>query len=502
MDPAPANDRSRAPSLVRALRHRNFQLFFGGQLVSLVGTWMQTIAQSWLVYRLTDSALLLGLVGFVGQIPVFILAPVGGAVADRLPRRAVVVATQTAAMLLAFALAALTLTGLVRPWHVFILAGCLGVVNAFDMPARQAFVVEMVDRDDLPNAIALNSSIVNGARVVGPALAGILVGAIGEGYCFLANGVSFLAVIGGLLAMRIPAYHGRARPPRAPALAAILEGFAFVARTPAVRALLLLLGLVSVTSMPYVVLMPIYADRILHGGARALGLLMGATGAGALVGALALAARDDLRGLGRWVAASGAGFGIALVLFAASRSLWLSTALLVPVGLFMMVQMAGCNTLIQSMVPDALRGRVMAVYTMMLMGMAPLGALLAGALAGRIGAPATVIAGGLVCLLGSAWFGSRLPSLRPGVRELLARRRAEAGEGSARLVGDATFRIGSILVGACPASSVPRGSSSALGRASSVPARASSVPGESSSALGRAWGPRTSAARSPGERDG
>ncbi len=414
----------RGASLARALRHRNFRLFFGGQLVSLVGTWMQSIAQSWLVYRLTGSALLLGLVGFAGQIPVCVLAPVGGAVADRFPRRTIVVITQTASMLLAFALAALTLTGVVRPAHVFVLAALLGVVNAFDMPARQAFVVEMVGREDLANAIALNSSIVNGARVIGPAIAGLLVGAIGEGYCFLANGVSFVAVIWGLLAMRIPPPAPR---PRVDPVKAIVEGFGFVARTRIVLALLLLLGLVSVTGMPYVVLMPIFADDILHGGARGLGLLMGATGVGALIGALALAARDDLRGLGRWVAASAAGFGVSLVLFALSRSLWLSVALLVPAGLFMMVQMAGSNTLIQSMVPDALRGRVMAVYAMMLMGMAPIGALLAGALAGRIGAPSTVIAGGVACVVGAALFASRLPALRPGARALIAQRRAEVG---------------------------------------------------------------------------
>jgi MFS family permease len=413
-------------SLLRALRHRNFRLFFGGQLVSLVGTWMQTIAQSWLVYRLTGSALLLGLVGFAGQIPVCVLAPVGGAVADRFPRRTVVVITQTASMLLAFVLAALTLTDVIRPAHVFVLAGMLGVVNAFDMPARQAFVVEMVGREDLPNAIALNSSIVNGARVAGPAIAGLLVGAIGEGYCFLANGISFLAVIGGLLAMRIPPAERR---PHGDAIAAIVEGFGFVTRTEIIRALLLLLGLVSIAGMPYAVLMPIFADRILHGGARGLGLLMGATGVGALIGALALAARDGLRGLGRWVAVSAAGFGVSLILFALSRSFWLSVVLLVPAGLFMMVQMAGSNTLIQSMVPDALRGRVMSVYAMMLMGMAPIGALLAGALAGRIGAPGTVIAGGVACLAGAALFGSKLPALRPGARALLAQRRAEAGEG-------------------------------------------------------------------------
>jgi MFS family permease len=289
----------------------------------------------------------------------------------------------------------------------------------------------MVGRVDLSNAIALNSSMFNGARIVGPAIAGVLVGAIGEGWCFFANGVSFLAVIAGLLAMRLPdgapaARHASSKKPSA--AADIVEGFAFVARAAPIRALLLLLGLASVTAMPYTVLMPIFADGILHGGARGLGLLMGASGVGALAGALSLAARADGRGLGRWVARAGAGFGASLILFAASRWFWLSAALLVPVGFFMMVQTTGTNTLIQSMVPDALRGRVLSVYLMMLGGMAPFGALLGGALADRIGAPLTVAAGGAACFLGSAVFAARLSSLRPLARALVAARREEAGE--------------------------------------------------------------------------
>ena len=414
------------PWLVRALRHRNYRLFLGGQLVSLVGTWMQSVAQSWLIYRITGSAMLLGLVGFAGQIPVFLLGPLGGAVADRHNRHRLLLATQTASMVPAFILAALTLLGIVRPWEIFALAAVLGVVNAFDIPARQVFVVELVGRDDLMNAIALNSSMFNGARVIGPAIAGILVGAIGEGWCFFANGVSFLAVIGSLAAMRLPAVTA---PPRdASALAHIVEGFRFVARARAIRALLLLLGLVSLSAMPYVVLMPVFADTILHGGARALGLLMGASGLGALLGGLALAARRELRGLGRWIAVSCAAFGVCLMLFALSRSFWLSTALLVPTGLFMMVQMAGSNTLVQSMAPDALRGRVMAVYSMMFMGMAPFGALLSGALASRIGAPATVAAGGAACLAGSIVFATRLASWRPAARAMLEERKQEAAE--------------------------------------------------------------------------
>ncbi|AUX44219.1 MFS transporter [Sorangium cellulosum] len=414
------------PSLLRALRHRNYQLFFAGQLVSLVGTWMQSVAQSWLVYRLTGSSLLLGTVGFATQIPVFLLAPIGGAVADRRQRHRILVATQSSAMVLALGLAALTLSGHVVVWHILAFGVLLGAVNAFDIPARQSFVVEMVGREDLANAIALNSSMFNGARIIGPAVAGILVGAIGEAWCFLANGVSFLAVIASLLAMHVPP-----RPPpageRGSALAATAEGFRFVARTGAIRALLVLLGVVSVTAMPYAVLMPIFADRILGGGAQGLGTLMGASGVGALLGALVLASRKRLRGLGAWVAAACAGFGAALILFALSRTFWLSALLLVPVGFSMMVQMAGSNTLVQAMVPDALRGRVMAVYAMMFMGMAPLGALLAGTLADRIGAPATVASGGACCIVAAAVFARRLPSLRQQARELIIAQQMAAG---------------------------------------------------------------------------
>jgi len=399
-----------ATGTFRALRHRNFRLFFGGQLISLVGTWMQNIAQSWLVYRLTGSPLLLGLVGFAGQAPVFFLATVGGAVADRRARRDVLIATQTTAMLLALVLATLTLSGHVRPWHVFALASTLGVVNAFDIPARQAFVVEMVGKPDMGNAIALNSSMFNGARILGPSVAGVLVASIGEGWCFAANGVSFLAVIAGLAAMRLPKFEPK--PMSSRPLAHAAEGFRFVARTPPVRAVLLLLGVISVMGMPYAVLMPIFADRLLHAGARGLGILMGSSGVGALVGALLLARRESAHGLGRWIATAAGSFGVALVLFSLSRSLWLSAALLVPVGGSMMMQMAASNTLVQTMTPDSLRGRVMAVYAMTFMGMAPMGALLAGAAAQRIGAPATVAAGGVVSVLGALVFAARLPSLR------------------------------------------------------------------------------------------
>ncbi len=424
----------------RALRHRNFQLFFSGQLISLVGTWMQTVAQSWLVYRMTGSGLLLGAVGFASQIPVFLVAPIGGITADRSNRQRVVIGTQIASMTLAFILAGLTLANKIQVWHIFTLAALLGVVNAFDIPGRQAFLVDMVGKDDLMNAIALNSSMFNGARVIGPAVAGVLVARLGEGWCFFANGVSYLAVITGLAMMKVHA------PPRASQHASplehIAEGFRFVNRTAPIRALLVLLGLVSVTGMPYVVLMPIFADKILRNGGQMfasmigshdlgavrLGILMGAAGVGALLGALTLAARSGVKGLGRWISVCCAGFGVTLVLFALSKSFWVSVLLLLPAGYFIMLQMAASNTLIQVMVPDALRGRTMAVYSMMFMGMAPVGALLGGALSDRLGAPWTVAIGGIVSVLGAWWFSVQLPKIRVEARRLIIAQSMAGGE--------------------------------------------------------------------------
>lgn len=397
----------RLPAALRALRHRDYRIFFFGQFVSLSGSWMQSVAQSWLIYRLTGSAVMLGSVNFAGQIPVFLLAPLGGAAADRFPRRRILLCTQAASMLLAATLAALTLAGAVREWHVFVLAALLGVVNAFDIPARQSFVVDMVGKEDLINAIALNSSMFNGARIVGPAVAGLLVATVGEGWCFFANAASYVAVLASLLLLRAEGRPRASRP--GTAFERVRAGFGFVARTGPVRALMLLLGLVSLAGMPYAVLMPIFADRILGGGAGSLGVLMGASGVGALLGAVVLAARRSLRGLGRWVAASSGAFGVSLILFSLSRSFWLSALLLVPAGFAVMLQMASSNTLVQSMVPDELRGRVMAVYSMMFMGMAPLGALVAGTLAGRLGAPLTVALGGAACIAGAALFWLRLP---------------------------------------------------------------------------------------------
>jgi MFS family permease len=401
------------PSALRALRHRNFRLFFGGQLISLIGTWMQIIAQSWLVYRLTGSAILLGLIGFCSQIPVLVVSPLGGTIADRYHRHRIIVIAQATAMLLAFVLALLTLTNHVRIWHVFVLSAALGLVNAFDIPARQSFFIEMVGRDDLMNAIALNASMFNSARIIGPAVAGILVARIGEGWCFLANAVSYMAVLAGLCLMSVPP------PSRSPvngsALASIREGFEFAWRMQTIRSLLLLLGILSLAGMPYVVLMPIFADQVLHGGAKGLGLLMGASGLGALLGALTVGSRHHVHGLGRWAALAAVGFGVSLIVFSLSRSFWLSAAMLLPAGFSMMVEMAASNTLIQTMVPDELRGRVMSIYLMMFMGMAPFGALLAGLCAQNMGAPTTVALGGVVCIAGALVLGPRLVALHAEV---------------------------------------------------------------------------------------
>ncbi len=416
--------RKQWPVALRALRHRNYRLFFFGQLISLIGTWMDPVAESWLVYRLTGSALLLGTVAFAGQIPVFLLVPIGGMVADRYNRRSILVVTQSLTMVLTLILAGLTLTHVVQTWHVMLLAALIGVINAFDIPARQAFVVDMVSREDLVNAIALNSSIFNGARVIGPALAGIVVAAIGEGWCFFANGLSFFAVLAGLLMMTAP------RPRLAikgPPLQNLIEGFRFVIRAGPVRTLMLLLALIIFTGTPCAVLMPVFAGQILHGGARALGLLMGASGVGALSGAITLATRKNMSGLVRWIVVACNSFGAALILFSLSRIFWFSVALLVLLGFSITLELASSNSLIQSMVPDHLRGRVMAVSSMMLMGMAALGAPLAGGLAETIGAPMTVALSGVISIIGGIVFATRLPALHLATQELIAAQQMSGG---------------------------------------------------------------------------
>ncbi len=405
---------ARGKALLRALRHRNYRLFFTGQSVSLIGTWITRVATSWLVYRLTHSAGMLGIVGFAGQIPTFLLAPFAGVWVDRLDRYRVLLTTQVLAMLQSFALAALALSGVIQIWHVLALQAFQGMINAFDTPARQSFVVEMVaDRVDLPNAIALNSSIVNGARLIGPSIAGLLIAWVGEGWCFLVDGVSYIAVIVSLLLMRIVRRQRAART--ANMLEDLRSGFRYALGFPPILALLLLLALVSLAGMPYTVLLPLVADRVLHGGSHTLGFLMGAAGVGALFGALYLASRNTVLGLGRVIALATALFGAALVAFSFSRWLLLSLALLALVGTGFMVQIAASNTVLQTIVREEMRGRVMAFYTMAFMGMAPFGSLLAGALAARLGAPAAIRAGGIGCLAGAAVFARWLPRIREHV---------------------------------------------------------------------------------------
>jgi MFS family permease len=405
--------------VVRALRHRNYRLFFSGQTVSLIGTWMTRIATSWLVYRLTKSALLLGVVGFSGQIPTFLLAPFAGVWVDRWNRHRVLVVTQVLAMIQSFALAILTLLGRITVWDVIWLGAFQGLINAFDMPGRQAFVVEMVeDRRDLGNAIALNSSMVNMARLIGPSIAGIIIAGVGEGYCFLIDGFSYIAVIISLLAMRLkPQNVARAASNM---LEELRDGWRYVAQSPAIRAILLLLALVSLVGMPYTVLMPIFAGTILHGGPHTLGFLMGASGVGALTGAVILAARKSVLGLGRIVIFSAAAFGFGLAAFSQSRVLWLSYVLMFVTGYGMMQQMAASNTILQTIVDEDKRGRVMSYYTMSFMGMAPFGSLLAGGIANRLGAPVTLLLSGISCTVGAVLFWMNLDSVRRAIRPIYA----------------------------------------------------------------------------------
>jgi MFS family permease len=405
---------------LRALGSRNYRLFFAGQTVSLIGTWMTRLATSWLVYRLTGSAVLLGTVSFCSQIPMFFLAPIAGVWVDRWDRQRTLVLTQVLSMLQSFALAALTIGGVIRIWHLVVLSLVQGVVNAIDMPARQAFVIEMVERrEDLPNAIALNSSMVNATRLIGPAVAGVVIAAIGEGWCFLVDGISYIAVIASLLAMRIRHVEALRQRPRV--LHELVEGWRYVHSSRPISALLLLLALVSLVGMPYTVLMPVFAQRILHGNANTLGFLMAASGVGALAAALFLASRRTVVGLGIWIGSSAALFGAALAAFALSRTLWLSLAILPFAGFGMMQEMAASNTILQTIVDDDKRGRVMAYYAMAFQGVAPFGSLLAGWLSEVIGATETLVIGGALCVLFGVWFMYELPRLRQVVRPIYIR---------------------------------------------------------------------------------
>ena len=390
------------PPRFRALQHRNFQLFIAGQLTSLIGTWMQTTAQLWLVYKLTDSAALLGVFGFANQVPILFLASLGGYIGDRYNRHHGVIWTQTVSMVLAFVLAALTFANIIQVWELIFIAFLSGVVNAFDVPIRQAFLVEMVSIEDLPNAIALNSSIFNGARVVGPAIAGFALAWKGPAWCFFFNGVSFLAVIAALLAMRL--VKKVSKKEAGSPFQSLLQGFRFAMSDLPIRSTLLLLSMLSLLGLQYSVFLPIFASDILHRGAKGFGLLMSAAGVGAVLGALHFAARTSYKGLARWIGATSTVCAVGLVLFSQSRFFWLSMVMLLIVGFCATVQMAATNTTLQNRVPDQLRGRIMAVYATMFMGVQPIGSLIAGGIATRIGAPYTLAVFGTLCFLGSMIF--------------------------------------------------------------------------------------------------
>jgi MFS family permease len=403
--------RYQTSALWRSLRHRDYKLYLCAQLVSVCGTWMQQVAQSWLIYRLTGSATLLGVVGFASQIPIFALGPIGGVLTDRYSPHRIVVRTQTAALLQALLLASLTLSGWVQPIHIIVLGMVLGVVNALDMPARQSLVNQLVSIDDLPNAIALNSSMINAARIVGPAIAGVVVAQVGEGVCFLINAISYLVVIGALLAMRLSRQiSGSAH--QVSLTRSLIEGVNYALAISPIRQLLLLMGLVGFMGMPYITLMPVFAGQIHKGGADALGLMMGAVGIGALLGSLFLARRSKILGLGRIIVTAALTFGTGLILFSFSSIFSLSLAILAVVGCAWMVLVAGCNTALQSLSDDKMRGRIMSLFSMMLVGMAPFGSLIAGWSADHIGAPWVIVIGGFFCALAGLIFARQLPKLR------------------------------------------------------------------------------------------
>lgn len=411
----------RTRSVLRALRHPNYRLYFTGQSISLIGNWMTRLTTSWLVWRLTHSPEMLGLVGFAGQVPTFLLASFAGVWVDRLDRRRLLLMTQVLAMIQSLTLAVLTLSGAIQVWQILALQLLQGVINAFDMPGRQSFLVQLVeDREDLPNAIALNSSMVNGARLVGPSIAGLLIAWVGEGWCFLADGVSYLAVIASLLAMRVITETRVVTRRRV--LYDLRDGLAYVKRFVPIRSILLLLALLGLFGMPYSVLLPIIASKTLHGGPHTLGFLMGAMGVGALAGALYLASRKSVVGLGRFIPIASGTFGVSLVALGLSRSVLLSLALMVATGVGFMVHMASSNTLIQTLVREDMRGRVMALYTIAVMGMAPFGSLIAGSVAARIGAPQTILACGIICVLGALVFARQLPVLREIIRPIYVER--------------------------------------------------------------------------------
>jgi MFS family permease len=401
----------------RAFRSRNYRLYFGGQCVSLIGTWMQQVAMSWLVYRLTGSGSLLGLVAGIGQISVFVLTPFTGVFVDRVHRRNLLITTQTLCTIQAAVLAFLTLSGHIQVWHLVLLSLFLGTVNAFDMPARHSFVIEMVEhKKDLGNAIALNSAMFNSARLVGPSLAGLLVYKLGEGICFLLNAISFFAIIFTLLAMKIPKRETKVEHP--PVFQGLKEGYQYALGFRPILYLLILMALIGLMGMPYMVLMPVFARDVLHGGPQTYGFLMGASGVGALMGSLYLASRRSVLGLVKLNAFAVGAFGVGIIGFSFSRSLPLSLCILLFTGLSMIMHMASSNTLLQTIVDEDKRGRVMSYMAMCSMGMVPFGSFLAGSLSDAIGAPHTLIINGTACIAGALFFYSKLPEIRKAIRPI------------------------------------------------------------------------------------
>jgi len=413
---------SPAGRLTRALQHRNFRLFFGGQSVSLVGTWITRVATSWLVYRLTGSELLLGIAGFAGQIPTLVITPFAGVLVDRHDRRRILLVTQAASLVQSAVLAVLTFTSVITVKQIIWLQVVQGVINSFDTPARQAFVSEMVeDRRDLPNAIALNSSMVNGTRIIGPSIGGLLIAGFGEAWCFAVDSISYVAVIGSIVAMRVPP---RARHEAAEMhlLDELHHGWKYVLHSVPIRSALLLVAIVCAAGTPYTVLMPAIAKKVFHGGPNTLGLLMTGTGVGALAGALYLAQRESVLGLGRIIMWASVVFGIGLVVFSQLTSLWLSFVVLAIAGCGFMIHLAATNTILQTIVEERLRGRVMSFYTMAFFGTVPIGSLIGGVMADRYGAPNTVLASGIACIAGSAWFAYKLPAIRAVIRPIYRER--------------------------------------------------------------------------------
>lgn len=408
--------------MFQALQHRNYRLFFFGQAVSLIGLWMTRMATQWLVYRLTDSAWMLGVVGFCQLAPAFVLSPLAGTLIDRWNRHTVLLITQIASMIVSLMLAALALTGVIEVWHILLLCAAEGAVRGFGIPARQAIIAKLVNGpENIPNAIALNSTVFNSARLIGPALGGIAVAAVGEGLCFLIDGLSYIAVVASLLAMRMPPAPAPRKP--SPVLREMREGFAHTFGYAPYRALLTTVGcIVLLGGAPQMALMSEFAKQVLRGDATTLGVLMSATGAGALLGAIYLATRRSVRGLGNVIAGSAIVMGAMLIVFSATRNIYLAATVLTIVGFTMMTIMAGCNTIMQTLVDEDKRGRVMALFVMTFTGAAPIGQLLSGAVAEQIGTPWTLAIGGSACVLAGLNFARMLPTIRAIARPIYIER--------------------------------------------------------------------------------